>query len=137
MKAFLLSPKPFAVRMSFANLGRILWGLFFVASGLFNLFVTLPSPELYRSFADVNFFEFYRWLLLNIALPYATIITSLVVIFELAIGALILTKGNVVRYGLIGTCIWLLFICPAMGWYTIWSPLLLLIPIALLRYDYR
>ena len=31
--------------------------------------------------------------------------------------------------------IWLLFICPAMGWYTIWSPLLLVIPLFLLRFD--
>ncbi|HEU0295311.1 MAG TPA: hypothetical protein VFR47_21400 [Anaerolineales bacterium] len=136
MKTLLFSSQPLAIPMSFANIGRILWGLFFIASSLFNLFITLPNPDFYRAFADINFFGFYRWLLLNIALPYATVITSLVVIFELTVGMLILTKGIAVRYGLMGTCLWLLFICPSMGWYTIWSPILLVVPFLLLRFDY-
>ncbi len=120
-----------------ANVGRILWGIVFVASSIVNLVVTLPNPEFYRTFADLTFFPFYRRLILNIAIPNAYLITALVVIFEFAIGILMLGKGKRVHLGLIGSGAWALFIAPAMGWYTIWSPVFLIIPILLIRYDYE
>jgi len=52
-----------------ANIGRILWGIVFVASSLVNLFVTLPNPDFYRTFADLTFSPFYRRLILNVAIP--------------------------------------------------------------------
>lgn len=119
-----------------ANIGRILWGLVFVVSSIVNLIVTLPNPEFYRAFADLTFFPFYRRLILSVAIPNAQLITALVVLFEFAVGVLILSKGQAVRWGLIGTGMWAVFICPAMGWYTIWSPLFLIIPLLLLHYDY-
>jgi hypothetical protein len=121
---------------SAANVARILWGLVFVASSIINLTVTLPRPELYRDFADLTFFPFYRALLLKVALPNGYLITGLVVVFELVVGVLILGQGRAVRLGLIGTALWVLFVCPAMGWYTIFSPLLLLVPGLLLRRKY-
>jgi hypothetical protein len=117
-------------------IGRIAWGLFFFASGIFNALMTLPNPELYRVFSTLTFFPFYRRLLLEVALPNAYVISGLVVAFELAVGVMILARGRWVRWGLIGTGAWTLFVTPAMGWYTIWSPLLLAIPLLLLRYDY-
>lgn len=119
-----------------ANVGRILWGLVFIASSIVNLMVTLPNPTFYRTFADLTFFPFYRRLILNVAIPNAQLITALVVIFEFAIGVLMLSKGQAVRWGLIGTGVWVVFICPAMGWYTLGSPLFLIIPWLLIRYDY-
>jgi hypothetical protein len=101
-----------------------------------NLTVTLPNPAFYRTFADLTFFPFYRQLILNFAIPNATLITALVVIFEFAIGALTLSRGRGVRWGLIGTGVWVVFIALAMGWYTIWSPILLIIPALLMRYEY-
>ena len=111
-----------------ANIGRILWGLVFIASSIVNLTVTLPNPA---------FFPFYRRLILNVAIPNAQLITALVVVFEFAVGVLTLSKGQAVRWGLIGTGAWAVFICPAMGWYTIGSPLFLIIPLLLLRYRYN
>jgi hypothetical protein len=120
-----------------ANIGRILWGLVFIASSIVNLTVTLPNPAFYRTFADLTFFPFYRRLILNVAIPNAQLITALVVVFEFAVGVLTLSKGQAVRWGLIGTGAWAVFICPAMGWYTIGSPLFLIIPLLLLRYRYN
>lgn len=119
-----------------ANVGRVLWGLVFIASSIVNLTVTLPNPAFYRTFADLTFFPFYRQLILNFAIPNATLITALVVIFEFAIGALTLSRGWGARWGLIGTGVWVVFIALAMGWYTIWSPILLIIPALLMRYEY-
>lgn len=119
-----------------ANIGRILWGLVFIASSIVNLTVTLPNPAFYRTFADLTFFPFYRRLILNVAIPNAQLITALVVVFEFVVGVLTLSKDKWVRWGLIGTGVWAAFICPAMGWYTIGSPLFLIIPLLLWRYDY-
>jgi hypothetical protein len=119
-----------------ANIGRILWGLVFIASSIVNLTVTLPNPAFYRTFADLTFFPFYRRLILNVAIPNAQLITALVVIFEFAVGVLTLSKGQAVHWGLIGTGAWAVFICPAMGWYTLGSPLFLIIPLLLWRYNY-
>jgi hypothetical protein len=111
--------------------------MFFIGSGVFNALVTLPNPELYRVFSTLTFLPFYRRLLLEVALPNAYLISGLVVIFELVVGALTLARGHWVRWGLIGTGAWTIFVAPAMGWYTLWSPLLLVIPLLLLRYEYR
>jgi hypothetical protein len=120
-----------------ANVGRVLWGLAFVAASIVNLTVTLPNPAFYQTFADLTFFPFYRQLILNIALPNATLISLLVVIFEFTVGLMMLSKGKWVHWGLVGTGIWVVFITPAMGWYTIASLIFLIIPALLLRYDYN
>lgn len=127
---------PRAPRFS-AEVARALWGLFFIVGAAVNLFVTLPRPELYRSFAQVNLFGWYRDLLLSVALPNATAITALVVVLEFGVGALILSRGAAVRAGLIGTALWVVFISPAMGWYTIWSPALLVVPLWLSRFHFE
>jgi hypothetical protein len=121
---------------SAASVGRIVWGVFFIISSVVNLMMPLPNPEFYRDFADLTFLPFYRWLLLNLALPNATMVSALVVVFEFVAGILLLSKRKTVRWGLIGTAAWILFVTPAMGWYTLFSPVLLIIPALLLRFDY-
>jgi hypothetical protein len=116
-----------------ARIGRVLWGLVFLASGVVNLIVTLPNPAFYEVFAELTFFPFFRWLIVNVAIPNAQLITALVAVFELAAGVLIMGRGRAVTIGLIGTMLWVVFITPAMGWYTIFAPVLLVIPGLLLR----
>ena len=119
-----------------AEVGRTLWGLFFVGGATFNALSTLGQPEVYRAFAQLTFFGWYRDLLLSVALPNATAITSVVVFLELSAGLLILSRGVAVRIGLIGTAVWVVFLGPSMGWYSAWCPLLALIPLGLLRFDF-
>jgi hypothetical protein len=97
----------------------------------------IANPEFYRTFAELTFFAFYRRLILDVAIPNAYLITALGVSFELAVGVLTLSKGKGARWRLIGTGAWVVFICPAMGWYTIWSPVFLIIPALLMRHDYN
>lgn len=119
-----------------ASIGRILWGMFFIVSSIINLVITLPHPVLYRSFAELTFFPFYSRLLLSVAFPNAYLITGLVVIFELVVGVLILCKKAAVQWGLIFSAFWLLFVFPSMGWYTIFSPIFIIIPWSIGRYRY-
>jgi hypothetical protein len=118
------------------NIGRILFGTFFIISSIINILVTLPNPDFYKTFADLTFFPFYRTLLLNIAFPNAYLISGLVIIFELVTGVLILGSMKAVRSGLIISEFWLLFVCPSMGWYTLFSPILIIIPWLIGRYKY-
>jgi len=119
-----------------ANIGRILWGMFFIVSSIINLFVTLPNPVLYKSFAKLTFFPFYSRLLLSVAFPNAYLLTGLVVVFELVVGVLILGKKAAVQWGLIFSAFWLLFVCPSMGWYTLFNPIFIIIPWLIGRYRY-
>jgi hypothetical protein len=128
--------RPPAAPRSAANVGRVLWGVFFVGSSVFNAAVTLPNPGFYRDFADLTFLPFYRSLLLQVALPNATLISALVVVFEFAVGVMILSTARAVRWGLICSGLWCLFVWPTMGWYTLWSPVLMAIPWLLMRREY-
>jgi hypothetical protein len=129
--------KQVAFPRSACNIGRTTWGVFFIVSSIINLIVTLPNPTFYQEFAELTFFSFYQSLLLNIAFPNAYLITSIIIVFEFCVGLMVLWRGNAVRLGLLGTALWVLFICPAMGWYTIFSPVLLVIPWWLLRFEYE
>ena len=120
-----------------ASIGRILWGMFFLVSSIINLFVTLPNPVLYKSFAELTFFHFYRRLLLSVAFPNAYLISGLVVVFEFVVGILIIGKKAAVQWGLIFSAFWLLFVCPSMGWYTLFSPIFIIIPWLIGRYRYN
>lgn len=120
-----------------AQVGRTLWGLFFIGGATFNALFTLPQPEVYRAFSQLTFFGWYRELLLAVALPNATALTSLVVLLELTAGLLMLSRGTAVRVGLIGSAAWVVFLCPSMGWYSVWIPLLAVIPLVLMRFDYE
>jgi hypothetical protein len=111
--------------------------LFFIGSSIFNLFVTLPGPDVYRAFAQLTFFGWYRNLLLSIAVPNAGFITIAVVVLEFTAGVLMLTRGTAVRVGLIGSACWVVFVLPAIGWYTLLGCLpLIFVPWWLLRFDY-
>jgi hypothetical protein len=93
----------------------VLWGVVLIASSIVNMALTLPNPEFYRTFAELTFFPLYRRLILDVVIHNADLITLLVVLFEFAVGVLTLSRGNGVRWGLIGTGAWVVFICPAMG----------------------
>lgn len=120
-----------------AQVVRTLWALFFIGSSVFNYRVTLPQPEVYRAFSQLTFFGWYRELLLSVALPNARAITATVVLLEFVAGVLMLCRGDAVRIGLIGSLCWVVFLVPALGWYTLLGCLpLIAVPLWLLRFEY-
>ena len=129
--------EPLTAPTAAANFVRTVWGFVFIASGIVNMLLTLPNPQFYWDFAKLTFFPVYRDLIVNLVIPNASLVTTIVVFFELAAGSLVLGRDEAARWGLIATGAWVLFVCPTMGWYTVWSPLLLTIPLLLLRYRYR
>ncbi len=99
-----------------ANGYRIGWGLFFVASAVFNAVVTLPNSE--------KVLEAFEALsvpgadaLIRALMPFAAGLIASVVVMEAVVGALILSKGNRARLGLAASIAWIVGLVPFLSWY--------------------
>jgi hypothetical protein len=99
-----------------ANGYRIGWGLFFVASAVFNAVITLPNAE--------KVMEAFEGLsvpgadaLLRALMPFAAGLIAAVVVMEAVVGALILSKGNRARLGLAASMAWIVGLVPFLSWY--------------------
>lgn len=120
-----------------ANLSRLFVGGVFIVSSGINVFVTLPRPEYYSLFADMALFPSYANMVRQIAVPNAMLISTLLVLYELTIGLLMLSKGRRVAVGVAGAVLFLLAITPAMGLYTLGNIVLAGLVALLLRYEYN
>lgn len=99
-----------------ANGYRIGWGLFFVASAVFNAVVTLPNSE--------KVLEAFEGLsvpgadtLLRALMPFAAGLIAAVVVMEAVVGALILSKGYRAGLGLAASMAWIVGLVPFLSWY--------------------
>lgn len=82
------------------DLVRSAIGLIFVASGLANIYTAATNPEEYRSFSETAYLQVYRDLISSVSVSTMPLLLGLVSVYEFTLGALILTKGMIVRVGL-------------------------------------
>ena len=100
-----------------ASAVRIVWGLFFLAAAVFNAAVTIPSARsVLRAFADLSW-PGAETLVREVLLPYAAAVIGLVVIFEVVVGAMLLSRGIAAALGLWLATGWLLVLVPFLGAY--------------------
>lgn len=118
-----------------ANGFRIGWGLFFLASAIFNTVVTLPNSE--------KVLEAFEALsvpgadaLIRALTPYAAGLIAVVVAMEAVVGALILSKGPRVRLGLAASMVWIVGLVPFLSWYGAVNLLLAISLIPTVRQDF-
>jgi hypothetical protein len=83
-----------------ANVTRIAVGLVWIAGAVFNLLVTLRMAAPYRWLEDSPI-PAWRWLFREVVSPRARLWTGLLLLCELAIGALTLGGGMRARLGLL------------------------------------
>lgn len=101
------------------NAYRIMWGLFFLGAAVFNAVVTIPSARsVLRAFADLSW-PGAETLVRELLLPNAAAVIGLVVIFEAAVGAMILARGLSATLGLWLATGWLLVLVPFLGVYAV------------------
>lgn len=112
---------------------RVVWGLFFIASGVFNFAYTMQNLEVYNEFADMALFSFYVNFIEDVVIPNGEVFTATLAVFELLVGGLILAKGMYAKVGLIASLIFTVALIPAIVPYTYVNILLALIPIMLFR----
>ena len=95
------------------NAGRILLGIFFLimAIGVNGAF-TFFNPQGYIEYASEALIPLYRDIALAVVKLNPVVFGLLVMIYEIAMGLLLLHKGKSVRVGLIGTILFLIGISP-------------------------
>jgi hypothetical protein len=93
------------------NLWRGLVGTAYLVAAGFNLFFTLPEGDLGWS-ADSAWFPFLASFVRGVVVPNHELFMVLVVIFEIAVGLLILSRNRYVDLGVAGSVLWVLFLIP-------------------------
>ncbi len=84
---------------TFAEIGM---GALFAIGATFNSFYTLRhSDEFYGSFSDGAWLPPGRWFVDNVVMPNATVFTALLILFQVAVATMILTRGDLVALGLV------------------------------------
>ena len=102
-----------ALCLSKPNAGRIFLGLFFLAMALgVNGFFTFSNPQGYLDYAGDALIPLYRDVALAIVELSPVGFGLLLMAFEIAMGLLLLHKHRSVKYGLIGTMLFLVGIAP-------------------------
>ena len=77
-------------------------GLLFSAGAIFNSVYTLRhSDEFYGSFADGAWLNPARWFVEEVVIPNARVFTVLLILFQVAVAAMILTRGDLVGTALV------------------------------------
>ena len=102
--------------LAWPTLGRAIVGLFFIAGTLVNTFFTLPmlpgSLEALVATAPIAIYHDVVRTAVDWRLD--TVLVALVIIFELAVGLLVLWRGPLVRLGLLGAAAWGLGMLPVV-----------------------
>ena len=119
------------------NIGRLFLGFSFLAASLVNLFLSVPHPENFQTYAELSYFPFYSRIISSLIVPNAAIFSTLLVLYEYTMGLLILGKGFSVKIGLWGYIVFLIGIFPSMGIYSLPTPLLAVFPAILLLKEYN
>ncbi len=123
--------------MRFENVARLLFVLAFFVGAVANTVMLLTAPEIYKGFADLSFLRFYRSLWRRLVVPRLGIWVTLVIAFELALGALLLAPDPYAHLGLILAAAFALFLVPFWwGGGALINVVLLALLIWLLRFDY-
>ena len=111
----IFGPRPIAGRGR--NAARLALAGFWLLMAGYNVAVTLPGGgEIYEGIADISWPGF-DWIVLNLVQPAAAPFTVALIVWEVAIAGLVLSKGVLVRIGLVAALIQLIGLAPFMGWY--------------------
>jgi hypothetical protein len=104
------------------NAGRIFLGFFFVAMGVgVNVAFLLTQPSFVADYGREAWLPLYRTLTETIIAPRPRIFGILLILFEVAMGLFLLSRGIWVKVGLIGTMIFVLALVPIHVTQIVWA----------------
>ena len=121
-----------------SNIVRIILGIIYLMGALINLLFAMQNPGIYQTFSDFAVIPFYKTLWGSLVMPNITICLLPVIAFEIIMVILILSKGSLVKIGLMGGIAFNLMLIPF--WWSGWALINLamaLIQILLLRGKYE
>jgi hypothetical protein len=118
------------------NVARICFGVFFLAMAAYNMFVTLPSAEeSFEGFADQSWPGF-DWLVVHLVQPVAVPFVVLLILFEMSVAVLVLSKGRPVRLAQLAALVFLVGLAPFTSWYWLANVPLIAWVLVLLQRDH-
>lgn len=92
--------------------GRMSFGVLFLVTCVINVLIALLSPGSLAHITDNALLPFYRDVTTQLIAPFATPFLLLLALYELLVGLLILSKGRLVKVGLIGGMLFCLALIP-------------------------
>jgi hypothetical protein len=126
--------------MNLTNIGRILFGIIYIVAAIFNFVFTMQNAQLLWNYlVNEGQVGLLKIILQNYIIPNSKIIITIVILFELTSGILILNKGLYTKIGLTMGVMWTLGLIPffPLGPPTVVNIVLLIIQVYLLRFEYQ
>ena len=120
------------------NAWRIFMGVAYLAAAIFNTAYTLPRSDQLDGYAEGAWFAFLEDFMWDVFMPNGDLFMTLVILFEVAVALLILSRGRYVDAGVAASVLWVLAILPFLAWpYLLTNIILALMQgvILLRRYD--
>jgi hypothetical protein len=104
------------------NAARIFLGIFFLAMGLgVNLSFLLTQPSFVYDYGKNSWLPLYRILSDTLIAPAPLMFGILLIVFEVTIGVLLLSRRGWVRVGLVGVTVFVLALIPINPIQGIWA----------------
>ncbi len=118
------------------KIGRIVVGIFFLTMAIgVNVPILFSDATLFASAGAKSFLPIYRWFFSEVLAAYPVPFVIALILFEMSVGLLILSKGNAVKLGLISASLFCLFLTP-VGIEEITAPSLIISFLILSRHDF-
>jgi len=124
------------VRRKLFTIGRVGFGLLYLAAGISNLVMAFTDPEVYRTFTEKTYLPFYDTLWKRYVDPHLAIWIVMLAALEFVLAGLLLTRRAYVRVGLAGGIIFTLLLVPSNP-YTLLNLILVGLQMLLFAYDLR
>jgi len=91
-------------------------GVAYVSAAAFNSVYTLPRHDELDGYAEGAWFGFLKDFMWDVFMPNGEFFMALVIAFEVAVGILILGRGDAVDVGVIASVVWVVAILPFLAW---------------------
>ena len=91
-------------------------GVLYLAAAVFNAVFTLPRSHELHGYAEGAWFGFLEDLMWDVFLPNGEVFMGLVIVFEVAVGLVIVSKGSRVDVGVLASVLWVLVILPFLAY---------------------
>lgn len=93
--------------------GRILYGLLFLAAGIFNFYTVGKSSEVYvEVYGSTAVFSFYKSFIYGFFNQHVQLLVRIIAIGQITVGILLFARKIYFKFGIIGGMLFLLAISP-------------------------
>lgn len=122
------------MRRKLFTIGKVGFGLLYLAAAIGNLVMAFTDPEVYRTFTEKTYLPFYETLWKRFVDPHLATWIVVLAALEFVLAGLLLTRRAYVRVGLAGGIIFTLLLVPSNP-FTLLNLILVGLQMLLFAYD--